>query len=328
MSRRLTASAIALALTVTLAACGSEDSSADTTPATGAPGGSTPSAALNTADVEFAQGMIAHHEQAIEMAEIALDHNVGASTEVIDLATRIKGAQDPEVELMTGWLTATGEPVAMDMSDGHDMSSMDGMMTAEQMDGMAAMTGPEFDQMWLEMMIDHHEGAISQSETVKAGGSNADVLTLADQIITAQQGEIAEIEGPAPGLNTSPPTDPFRCRAIEDVRDHGCPLRWRKVGSAGAFQERYRSLRVRSRSAVEVAQHATRVRHVWRTRAVHAEEPCAHGRSIRAARSRRHADELTRATHDLDAAGFEVQFAVENVNPLIVEVFVRPFLAT
>ncbi len=128
------------------------------------------------------------------MAEIALDPNVGASPEVIDLATRIKGAQDPEVALMTGWLTAAGEPITMDMSDGHDMSSMDGMMTAEQMDGMAAMTGPEFDRTWFEMMIDHHEGAISQSETVKADGSNTDVLTLADQIITAQQGEIAEMK--------------------------------------------------------------------------------------------------------------------------------------
>lgn len=195
MIRRLTASAVALVLTATLAACGSDDSSsADTTPATVAPGGSTATVALNEADVEFAQGMIAHHEQAIEMAEIALDPNVGASPEVVDLATRIKDAQDPEVELMTGWLTAAGEPVVMDTSDGHDMSSMDGMMTAEQMDSLSAMTGTEFDQMWLEMMIAHHEGAISQSETVKADGSNADVLALADQIITAQQGEIAEMK--------------------------------------------------------------------------------------------------------------------------------------
>ena len=192
---RLAAPVIALALTATLAACGSDDSSsADTTPATAAPGGSATTVELNSADIEFAQGMIAHHEQAIEMAEIALDPNIGASPEVIDLATRIKGAQDPEVELMTGWLTAAGEPVAMDASEGHDMSSMDGMMTAEQMDAMSAMTGAGFDQMWLGMMIAHHEGAISQSETVKANGSNADVLALADQIITAQQAEITEMQ--------------------------------------------------------------------------------------------------------------------------------------
>ena len=192
---RLVAPAIALALTATLAACGSDDSSsAESTPATEPLGGSAATVELNASDIEFAQGMIAHHEQAIEMAEIALDPNIGASPEVIDLATRIKGAQDPEVELMTGWLTAAGEPVAMDASEGHDMSSMDGMMTAEQMDAMSAMTGTEFDQMWLEMMIAHHEGAISQSETVKTNGSNADVLALADQIITAQQGEITEMQ--------------------------------------------------------------------------------------------------------------------------------------
>lgn len=192
---RLATPSLAVALAITLAACGSSDSpSANTTPTTQAPGGSTDTAALNAADVVFAQGMIAHHQQAIEMAEIALDPNIGASPEVVDLATRIKGAQDPEVELMTAWLTAAGEPVMMDAMEGHDMSSMDGMMTAEQMDAMGAMTGTEFDTMWLEMMIAHHEGAISQSQTVKASGSNVDVLALADQIITAQQAEITEMQ--------------------------------------------------------------------------------------------------------------------------------------
>jgi uncharacterized protein (DUF305 family) len=177
----------------TLAACGSDDTtSSDPESATSA--AAATEVALNEADVEFAQGMIAHHEQAIEMAEIALDPAVGASAEVVDLATRIQAAQDPEVALMTGWLDAGGESVTMDTSDGHDMSSMPGMMTADQMDEMAAMTGAEFDQMWLTMMIAHHEGAVSQSETVKADGSNADVLLLADQIIAAQQAEINEMK--------------------------------------------------------------------------------------------------------------------------------------
>lgn len=179
--RRLLAPTIALALTVMLAACGAEDAATGT------------SVALNAADIEFAQGMIAHHEQAIEMADVALDPRIGASTEVVDLATRIKGAQDSEVDLMTGWLAAAGEPVAMGAHGGHDMSSMAGMMTAEQMGAMASMMGAAFDQMWLEMMIAHHEGAITQSLTVKADGSNADVLALADRIIAAQQAEIAEM---------------------------------------------------------------------------------------------------------------------------------------
>jgi len=128
-----------------------------------------------TADIEFAQGMIAHHEQAIEMAEIALDPNSGASSEVIDLAIRIKGA-------------------GPDMSDGHDMSTMDGMMSADQMNAMAAMTGAEFDQVRLGMMIAHHEGAIKQSQAAKNNGSNADVRALADEVISAQQAEITEME--------------------------------------------------------------------------------------------------------------------------------------
>lgn len=201
MIHRLAVPALAIAFTATLAACGSDHSSMSRTTSsiaatapTAAYAASDATAALNAADVQFAQGMIAHHEQAIEMAKIALDPKTGASAEVMDLATRIKGAQDSEVELMTGWLTAAGQPVMMDSSDGHDMSSMNGMMTAGQMDTMSAMTGPMFDQMWLRTMIAHHEGAISQSETVKAQGSNADVLTLADQIIAAQTGEITEMQ--------------------------------------------------------------------------------------------------------------------------------------
>ena len=192
--RRLAVPTIALALVVTLAGCGSDDSSPVGTAGVVSSSGSVASVALNAADIEFAQGMIAHHEQAIDMAEIALEPTIGASPAVVDLATRIKGAQDPEVELMTGWLIAAGKPVAKDAADGHEMSSMDGMMTPEQMESMAALTGADFDQMWLKMMIAHHEGAVGQSQTVKAAGANADVLALADQIITAQQAEITEMQ--------------------------------------------------------------------------------------------------------------------------------------
>ena len=193
---RLAVSTAVVALTAMLAACGSDDasSSADTSAVTQAqaPAG-TGAVTLNEADVEFAQGMIGHHEQAIEMSEIALDPTRGASLEVVDLATRIQAAQDPEVEVMTAWLTAAGEPIVMDMSSG-EMSMMEGMMTAEQMDAMAAVMGAEFDTMWLEMMIAHHQGAVAQAETVKAAGSNADVVALADQIIAAQQAEITEMQ--------------------------------------------------------------------------------------------------------------------------------------
>ena len=196
--RRLAAPSCALVLITSLAACGGDaDTSAPAVTAaagTVAPTGSAVAGGFNVADVEFAQGMIAHHEQAIEMSEIALDPTVGASAEVVDLATRIRGAQAPEVDTMTGWLTAAGAPVQMDTSEGHDMSAMEGMMTADDMDALATKTAAEFDRAWLEMMIVHHEGAIAQSQAVKADGSNADVLALADEIIVAQQAEITEMQ--------------------------------------------------------------------------------------------------------------------------------------
>ncbi len=181
-----------------LIACGGEDASdqsdapsgAVTADATGATGAA---ATFGDADVEFAQGMIAHHEQAIEMAEMALDPSVGARAEVVDLATRIRAAQDPEIDQMTAWLEGWGASIVMDTSDGHDMSSMAGMMSVEQMDALAQSTGADFDRMWLEMMIEHHEGAIVMAEEAAADGTNPDVLALAAEIIATQQAEIDEM---------------------------------------------------------------------------------------------------------------------------------------
>ncbi|MBI4883900.1 MAG: DUF305 domain-containing protein [Actinobacteria bacterium] len=171
--------------TLSLTACGSDDAASPATQAAGD--------AFNEADVTFAQGMVAHHEQAIEMSEIALDPTIGASEAVRDLANRIKGAQDPEIALMSGWLLAWGQPIQMVLTEGHDMSSMEGVMSASEMDALGATTGAAFDTMWMEMMIRHHAGAIAMAQTVKAASANADVLSLADRIIAAQQGEIEEM---------------------------------------------------------------------------------------------------------------------------------------
>ena len=185
-------SVVAVVAALGLAACGSDDAAS---PATQGPAATNSTgAAFNDADVTFAQGMIPHHEQAIEMADIALDPNMGASGQVSDLATRIKGGQDPEIELMTGWLTAWGQPLQMATDEGHEMSSMDGMMSAEEMDTLGTMNGAAFDTMWMEMMIRHHQGAIAMAQTVKATGSSPDVLALADQVIAAQQAEITEMQ--------------------------------------------------------------------------------------------------------------------------------------
>lgn len=182
-----------------LAACGSDKAvspaASPAPPATQSPAETAATgAAFNDADVTFAQGMIPHHAQAIEMADIALDAKFGASQQVRDLATRIKSGQDPEIQLMTGWLTTWGQPMQANMGTGHDMASMDGMMSTAEMDTLGTMTAADFDKMWMEMMIRHHHGAIAMAQTVKAAGTNPDVLVLADQVITAQQAEITEMQ--------------------------------------------------------------------------------------------------------------------------------------
>ena len=186
---------IALLSALGLAACGSDAAS----PAVKAPisttAGDAPatSGAFNNADVAFAQGMIPHHEQAIEMADVALDPTVKAGEKVVDLARRIKAGQDPEIALMTDWLTTWGQPIQVDMS-AMDMSAMDGMMSVDEMDSLGKMNAAEFDKMWMTMMTRHHEGAIAMAETVKTASSNAEVLTLADAVISAQKSEIAEMK--------------------------------------------------------------------------------------------------------------------------------------
>ena len=190
LRRLITGSFVALPLALGLVACGS-DSDATTDSLAG---GEASAVELNDADIEFAQGMIAHHEQAIEMSEIALDPNRGASEAVTDLARRIQSAQEPEVEQMTAVLVAAGESITMDMSDGHDMSAMPGMMSADEMDALAELTGADFDRVWLEMMIAHHEGAIEQASAVTENGSNADLIALAAEITTTQQAEIDEMK--------------------------------------------------------------------------------------------------------------------------------------
>ncbi|MEZ5411206.1 MAG: DUF305 domain-containing protein [Acidimicrobiales bacterium] len=187
-----------------LAGCGSSssDSSAGssqttvTVSSTGSAASDTADASFNDADVAFAQNMISHHQQAIEMASLALDPTSGASPEVTDLAQRIKAAQDPEVSMMSGWLDHWHQPMTMDSAAGHDMASMhstEGMMSNEDMDQLMQLSGAEFDRAWLQGMIEHHRGAITMAEEIKDEGDNPDVLALADQVITAQRAEVDEM---------------------------------------------------------------------------------------------------------------------------------------
>jgi uncharacterized protein (DUF305 family) len=216
---RLTVFAAAAALTVT--ACGT----ADTT--SGAPGSDSTSTSMpmeqatgssaaessttadtshNNADVTFAQQMTVHHQGAIEMADLAPDR--AESADVKSLAEKIKAAQAPEITLMTGWLrdwgvATTSGSSAMGGMGGMDNSStgsdgtgsaMPGMMTDEQMQQLSKATGADFDKMFLEMMIVHHQGALEMSKTEKDTGQSSDAQALADAITKSQTAEIATMK--------------------------------------------------------------------------------------------------------------------------------------
>ena len=197
--KRLALAALVVAGTLTLAACGGGDDSMDGMSGMGSP---TPSATqsssattsdFNDADVTFATDMIAHHRQAVEMAKLA--DSRAKSAEVKDLAVQIMDAQDPEIAMMTSWLTEWGKPVPEDMG-GMDMSgSMPGMMSSDDMDQLTNASGVDFDQMFLTMMIEHHEGAIEMAKTEQVDGTNPDAISLAEQIEQAQTEEIATMRG-------------------------------------------------------------------------------------------------------------------------------------
>ena len=203
-ARRLAPAAVAVALSVVLGAC-SDSGSAGTMPGMdhGAPGmsstaqsGTTPAAENGRAgDVMFAQMMIPHHEQAVEMADFALGKD-GVSPEVRQLATRIKAAQDPEIQTMRGWLQAWGAPVPTGMGD-HDMggTSGQGMMSQADMDDLEAAEGAAFDAQWVTMMIAHHEGAVTMARQVLGTTSNAEVKALAEAVVKTQTDEIATLKG-------------------------------------------------------------------------------------------------------------------------------------
>lgn len=142
----------------------------------------------NAADVSFATEMIPHHRQALDMAEMASTR--ASSPDVAQLAEEIAGAQDPELETMSGWLEEWGEPVPEEMS-GMDMGGMPGMMSEEQMQDLERSTGAAFDEMFLEMMIEHHTGAIQMAKTEQSEGQYPEAIELAEQI---EEGQTAELE--------------------------------------------------------------------------------------------------------------------------------------
>ncbi|MFX4287727.1 DUF305 domain-containing protein [Janibacter sp. G349] len=141
-------------------------------------------------DIMFAQMMIPHHEQAITMADLALDPSAKASGQVHDFAKDIKDAQDPEIQMMEGWLKDWDAPTPS--SSGMDHGS--GMMTQDEMSKLESATGAKFDKQWLTLMIKHHQGAVTMAEQVLTTTEDNAVKRTAKSIVKAQKAEIKAMQ--------------------------------------------------------------------------------------------------------------------------------------
>ena len=160
------------------------------------------------ADVEFMQGMIMHHSQAVEMTALLRTRSKDPAVQA--LGKRISISQTDEMRFMKEWLTGRGESVSMTMTGdmaGMDMAGMDhmdhmkmgsmpmmpGMLTSEQMKALAAATGPEFDHLFLTGMIQHHTGALTMvKDLFKSPGAGQDpqLFDFASDVDNTQQAEI------------------------------------------------------------------------------------------------------------------------------------------
>ncbi|MTE15370.1 DUF305 domain-containing protein [Nocardia aurantiaca] len=145
---------------------------------------------FNTADVAFLQMMYPHHAQAVEMAKLVPTRS--QNQQLITLAEAVEQAQSPQMQQITTLLQSFGKPApSADM--GHE--GMAGMMTKDQMAKLESLSGTDFDKMWMQMMVEHHRGAITMGNTELEQGANTESKALAQSIVTAQQKEIDQMNG-------------------------------------------------------------------------------------------------------------------------------------
>lgn len=176
------------------------------------------SASYTDADVVFMQGMIVHHQQAVEMAKLIKDRS--NTEEIVAIGGRIEASQADEIKFMNDWLSERGEKTVMVGSghEGHNMgdhsnhamvdhSTMSGMATPAQMEALAAAEGTEFDRLFLTLMIAHHEGAIDMvDELLSQPGSAADPILyrFVGDIDNDQKAEIDRMDTLLAGLSPDP----------------------------------------------------------------------------------------------------------------------------
>jgi uncharacterized protein (DUF305 family) len=150
---------------------------------------STTAASASESDILFVTMMIPHHEQAIEMSDTLLS-KTGVDERVTALAEQITAAQQPEIDTMKGWLSDWG----VSMSEG--MSGMDhgGMMSESDMQALTAADASDAARLYLEQMIEHHQGAIDMAQDEIDGGTDSEVVALARSIVDSQAAEISTMK--------------------------------------------------------------------------------------------------------------------------------------
>ena len=229
MKRTLVLSTLAVASTLALAACGeATDATTDATTSATSTTTTTPettetttatteadgeiSADHNDADIMFAQMMIPHHQQAVEMSETLLAKE-GIPAQVVEFAQGVIDAQGPEIDRMNAMLEAwdqqpvtdSGGMGTMDEMGGMDhgemggmdhgeMGGMSGMMSQEDMTALEDAQGTEAARLYLEQMTAHHEGAVDMAREEVADGQNPHAITLAEQVISDQEAEISQMK--------------------------------------------------------------------------------------------------------------------------------------
>lgn len=182
-----TAAAGALAL---LTACGGASMTGHEGMASGAPVAATAARApsANDADVMFTQMMIPHHEQAVEMAGLASSRV--RDGQIKELAAKIKTDQEREILTMKGWLTAWGKP-EMSSHMGHEMP---GLLSEKVMKQLESAKGQEFDLLFVQGMIAHHNGAVAMARTEQADGAHPEVKKMAAHMVIHQRGEVTQLQ--------------------------------------------------------------------------------------------------------------------------------------
>ena len=219
MKRTTALSTLALASALALTGCGTgaDEQDAGTSAETAAPATAAPETPSTTsaseepiaeehngADVMFAQMMVPHHEQAVEMSETLLAKEE-VPAEVADFAQQVIDAQGPEIERMNAMLEAWGQEPMMESGgmEGMDHGSgagMSGMMSEEDMQALEDAQGTEASRLYLEQMTAHHEGAVEMARDQVEQGQNPQAVALAQDVIEAQEAEITEMEGLLQGL--------------------------------------------------------------------------------------------------------------------------------